>query len=148
MTRREAQPAREKSGSAAVETRRDRSSDVARRADVTDPLVVPRLVRSAFGMAIGTLLGTTLCGIALYHGLLDVRGEDALFVWLLGANFVPGYVPSLRGALVGLVWGLMYGFLLGWLAAFARDFLLRACVQWVAWKERLRENSRVLDDLL
>lgn len=117
------------------------------RARTVEPAAIARLDRCAFGLAIGAVLGLSLFVLAAFHAALVLRSEDALFVWLLGRQLLPGYEPTMGGALAGLLWGLSLGFALGWTSAAMRDLLLGAWLHVVVRRERLRADSRVLDDL-
>ena len=111
-------------------------------------VAVAPLVRWAFGVAIGSALGTILFAIACYRTFAFPDEADGLIVGLLGYNFMPGYAATVPGAFVGLFWGLVWGFVLGWLFAFARNRLAVSFVLLGAWRAKAEADRQILDDLI
>ncbi len=111
-------------------------------------VAVAPLVRWAFGLAIGSALGTVLAAVAIFRTFAVPEGPDGLIVGLLGYNFMPGYAATLPGALIGLGWGVVWGFVLGWLFAFARNRLAVSFVLLGAWRARAEADRKILDDLI
>jgi len=101
-----------------------------------------------FGLAAGAVVGLALFALTAFHTWINPDAEDALLVWLLGHSFLPGVRPTPQGALVALGWGIAWGFVIGCCAAFTRNGMLTIALRWVWWRERLRSQSRVLDDLM
>lgn len=122
--------------------------------DPTEPVPEPvqravaSLARVPFGIALGTLVALTLFALAGWHAWIVPGEAQDLFVWLLGRNFMPGVAPTTAGAFCALGWGFAWGFAIGWVAAVARNAVVRLCVRLIVWRERLREQRHVLDDLM
>jgi hypothetical protein len=111
-------------------------------------VVVAAVVKTAFGLAIGTTLALWLGGLAALAAMSNTEKGPVTFIWLIGANFLPGYEPTWGGVVVGLVWGFACGFVLGFSAALARNRLIKFFFWFLATRERLAASRTVLDDLM
>lgn len=110
-------------------------------------VVVAAVVKTAFGLAIGTTLALWLGGLAALAAMSTTEKGPVTFTWLIGMNFLPGYAPTWTGVLVGLVWGFACGYVLGFSAALARNRLIKFTFWLLATRERLAASRTVLDDL-
>ncbi len=110
--------------------------------DVTEVLrdavarAFPRLDRTAFGVALGTLSGAIIFLATL---MLVVKGGDVVGPNLALLNqFFPGYRVSLSGSILGLVYGFASGFGAGWGFAFLRNVTMFA---YMAFQRRSAERQ-------
>ncbi len=111
------------------------------------PTVAP-LVKTAMGLAVGTVCGVLLLVLALFHAAVGPERAKDLWVWLLGNNLFHGYTPTPLGATVGFAWGVGAGFVLGFVLAAGRNAIIALWILWVGARERLRADRGVLDDLM
>jgi hypothetical protein len=111
-------------------------------------VVVAAVVKTAFGLAIGTVGALWLGGLAAISAMSSTEQGPVTFTWLLGTHFLPGYEPTWSGVFVGLVWGFACGFVLGFLAALARNRMIKFFFWFLAKRERLAASRTVLDDLM
>jgi hypothetical protein len=109
---------------------------------------VDRLAGVPFGVALGCVGALALFALTAFHTWFAPIEADDRFVWLLGLNFMPGIRPTPAGTFIALAWGFVAGFALGWCIAVARNALFAGVLRLVLSRERLRRNSRVLDDLM
>jgi hypothetical protein len=79
------------------------------------------LHKRAFGIAVGSALGSAIAAFTLGAGVADPAGE---FPLVLLANYFRGYTVSPLGALIGGAYGLLAGFFAGWFTAFVRNAVL------------------------
>lgn len=79
------------------------------------------LHKRAFGIAVGTALGTIIAAATLLSLVLDPEGRFPLG---LLENFFRGYRVDAWGALIGAAWGVAVGFVAGWFLAFTRNCVL------------------------
>jgi hypothetical protein len=101
-----------------------------------------RLDRTAFGVAVGTLLGLLLFSATIF--VLSRGGRtDGIDLQLL-SQYYPGYTVTIRGALLGLVYGFLSGFVFGWFVALLRNGALRLYL----WMLRKRSELSRLGDFL
>jgi hypothetical protein len=102
-----------------------------------------RLDRSAFGTAVGTLLGLLIFCATVF--VLAKDGEAGGSNLGLLAQYYPGYTVTLAGAFLGLIYGFLTGFVLGWFIALLRNASLGLYLRFVQKKTELTGINEFLD---
>jgi hypothetical protein len=102
-----------------------------------------RLDRTAFGAAVGTLLGLLIFCATIFVLVKDGSGGGSNLGLL--AQYYPGYTVTIAGAFVGLVYGFVSGFLVGWFIALLRNASLGLYLRFVQKKTELSGINEFLD---
>jgi hypothetical protein len=102
-----------------------------------------RLDRTAFGTAVGTLLGLLIFSATIL--VLAKNGNAGGLNLGLLAQYYPGYTVSFAGAFLGLLYGFLTGFVLGWFIALLRNASLGIYLRFVQKKTELSRINEFLD---
>ncbi len=112
----------------------------------SDELIVQSFARldgTAFGVAIGVLLGSLIFSATVF---LILKGGRPIGPNLgLLSHYYPGYDVTFKGALWGLFYGFLSGFLLGWFMAFLRNSSLRLYLRFVQKRAEVSSLNDFLD---
>jgi hypothetical protein len=102
-----------------------------------------KLDRTAFGTAVGALLGLLIFA-ATALVIATGGGGGGIDLQLL-AQYYPGYTVTFPGAFLGLFYGFLSGFLLGWFIAALRNASLELYLRFVQKKTELSRIHEFLD---
>ena len=112
-----------------------------------DKIIVQSLAKldgTAFGIALGSLLGVT---IFLATVFLLIKGGDVIGPNLsLLSQFFVGYEVSFTGSLIGCFYGLITGFVVGWSIAFIRNFVLSVYIHLLKLKGSMSAVNDYIDN--
>jgi hypothetical protein len=114
-----------------------------RRSDELILHAFARIDRTAFGVAVGALLGS-LVFCATVFDIAARRGAGGLDLELL-SQYYPGYRVTFAGALLGFIYGFFSGFLLGWFIALVRNASLGLYLRFVKKRTELSRLNDFLD---
>jgi hypothetical protein len=102
-----------------------------------------KIDRTAFGIALGAVLGLVLLSLTVFALL---KGSEATGLnLLLLSQYYPGYTVTLQGAFVALVYGFVSGFVLGWFVALLRNASLGLYLRFVQRRAELSNLGDFLD---
>ena len=104
-----------------------------------------RVDRSAFGIAVGAVLGALILAVTLF--VVGKGGEARDLKLELLAQYYPGYTVTLTGAIVGFAYGFLSGFVLGWFIALLRNASLGLFLRFVQKKTELSRLNDFLDQV-
>jgi hypothetical protein len=102
-----------------LDERRGQQISPAERSEVFIVRAFARLDRTAFGVAVGALLGLLIFAATLF--VISKSGAEVRLYLGLLSQYYPGYTVTVGGAVLGLVYGFVSGFLLGWFIALLRN---------------------------
>jgi hypothetical protein len=104
-----------------------------------------RLDRTAFGTAVGTLLGSLIFSATVF--VIAKHGKAGGINLELLAQYYPGYTVSFPGAFLGFFYGFLTGFFLGWFIALLRNASLGLYLRFLQRKTELSRIHEFLDQI-
>ena len=102
-----------------------------------------KLDRTAFGVAVGVLMGLLIFSLTAFVILKGGQSESVNLQLL--SQYYPGYTVTFGGALLGFFYGFLSGFLLGWFIALFRNASLGLFLRFVRKKADLSRLNDFLD---